>query len=94
MGEFSFIKWIRGRQKRRSDVVLGIGDDCAIVNVSSDRLCLITTDMLVDGTHFNLKRCTAKDVGRKTIACSISDVAAMEYVVDVAPTIGVPFFRH
>ena len=55
MGEFSFIKWIRSRQKRRSDVVLVIGDDCAVVNVSSDRLCLITTDMLVDGTHFDLK---------------------------------------
>lgn len=77
MGEFSFIKWIRGRQKRRKDVILGIGDDCALINVSSDKLCLITTDMLVDGTHFNLKECTLHDVGRKAIACNISDVAAM-----------------
>ncbi|OQZ01011.1 MAG: hypothetical protein B6D35_04165 [Candidatus Brocadia sp. UTAMX2] len=77
MGEFSFIEWIRKRQKRRRDVVLGIGDDCAVINVSSDRLCLITTDMLVDGTHFDLKKCTVQDVGRKAIACSISDIAAM-----------------
>ena len=43
------------RQKRRKDVILGIGDDCAAINVSSDRMCLITTDMLVDGTHLILK---------------------------------------
>ncbi|NUO09856.1 MAG: thiamine-monophosphate kinase [Candidatus Brocadia sp.] len=77
MGEFSFIEWIRKRQKRRKDVKLGIGDDCAVMDVSSDKLTLITTDMLVDGTHFDLKKCTIRDVGRKAIACSISDVAAM-----------------
>lgn len=77
MGEFSFIEWIRKRQKRRKGVMLGIGDDCAVIDVSSDKLSLITTDMLVDGTHFDLKKCTIKEVGRKAIACSISDVAAM-----------------
>lgn len=77
MGEFSFIEWIRKRQKRRKGVMLGIGDDCAAIDVSADKLCLITTDMLIDGTHFDLKKCTIKEVGRKAIACSISDVAAM-----------------
>lgn len=77
MGEFSFIEWLRKWQKRRKDVMLGIGDDCAVIDVSSDKACLITTDMLVDGTHFDLKQCTAQEAGRKAIACSISDVAAM-----------------
>ena len=84
MGEFSFIRWIRRRQKKRKDVILHIGDDCAAIDVSSDRLCLITTDMLVDGTHFDLKKCTVRDVGRKAIACSISDVAAMGCQATVA----------
>jgi thiamine-monophosphate kinase len=84
MGEFSFIHWIRQKQKRRKDVILGIGDDCAVIAVSKDKLCLITTDMLVDGTHFNLKKCTAREVGRKAIACSISDVAAMGCQATVA----------
>lgn len=84
MGEFSFIQWIRKKQKRRKDVILGIGDDCAALNVSSDRLCLITTDMLVDGTHFDLRKCTIRDVGSKAIACSISDVAAMGCQATVA----------
>ncbi|MCF6157277.1 MAG: thiamine-phosphate kinase [wastewater metagenome] len=77
MGEFSFIQWIRKRQRRRRDVTVGIGDDCAVLNVSSDKLCLITTDMMVDGTHFDLRKCTVRDVGRKAIASNISDVAAM-----------------
>ncbi len=93
MGEFSFIKWIRKRQKRRKDVIIGIGDDCAVIDVSSDRLCLITTDMLVDGTHFDLKKCTVRDVGRKAIACSISDVAAMGCQPTVA-VISVCFPEH
>ncbi len=93
MGEFSFIQWIRERQKRRRDVILGIGDDCAAINVSSDRLCLITTDMLVDGTHFDLKRCAVWDVGRKAIACSISDVAAMGCQATVA-VVSICFPNH
>ena len=93
MGEFSFIQWVRERQKRRKDVILGIGDDCAVINVSSDRLCLITTDMLVDGTHFDLKKCTVQDVGRKAIACSISDVAAMGCMATVA-VVSVCFPNH
>lgn len=93
MGEFSFIQWIRERQKRRKDVILGIGDDCAAINVSSDRMCLITTDMLVDGTHFDLKKCSLQDAGRKAIACSISDVAAMGCQATVA-VISICFPNH
>ena len=93
MGEFSFIQWIRERQKRHKDVILGIGDDCAVINISSDRLCLITTDMLVDGTHFDLKKCTVQDVGRKAIACSISDVAAMGCQATVA-VVSICFPNH
>jgi len=93
MGEFSFIQWIRERQKRRKDVILGIGDDCAAINVSSDRMCLITTDMLVDGTHFDLKRCSLRDAGRKAIACSISDVAAMGCQATVA-VVSICFPNH
>lgn len=93
MGEFSFIQWIRKRQKRRKDVILGIGDDCAVIDVSSDKLTLITTDMLVDGTHFDLKKCTVREAGRKAIACSISDVAAMGCQATVA-VISICFPEH
>ncbi len=85
MDEFSFIKWIRINQKKDKDIVIGIGDDCAAIKINGRKLCLVTTDMLVDGTHFELKKNTPGEIGRKSIACSISDIAAMgcfaEYAV-------------
>ncbi|MHC4268810.1 MAG: thiamine-phosphate kinase [Planctomycetota bacterium] len=77
MDEFSFIEWIRSNQKKDKDVVIGIGDDCASIKINGDKQCLITTDMLVEGTHFELNKNTPGEIGRKSIACSISDIAAM-----------------
>ncbi len=77
MDEFSFIEWIRSQQKQDKDTVIGTGDDCASIKMNDDKLCLVTTDMLVEGTHFELKKNTPKQVGKKSIACSISDIAAM-----------------
>ncbi len=77
MDEFSFIKWIRSNQKKDKNVVIGIGDDCASIKINGNKQCLVTTDMLVDGTHFDLKKNTPGEIGKKSIACSISDIAAM-----------------
>lgn len=77
MDEFSFIKWIRNNQKKDRNTVIGIGDDCSSIKIDHDNLYLITTDMLVEGTHFELKKHTPREIGKKSIACSISDVAAM-----------------
>lgn len=78
MDEFSFIKWIKGNQKKdKKNIVIGIGDDCASVRIHGDKMFLVTTDMLVEGTHFDLKKNTPGEIGRKSIACSISDIAAM-----------------
>ena len=77
MDEFSFIKWIRSNQKKDKDVVIGIGDDCASIKINGNKQCLVTTDMLVEGTHFDLKKNTPGEIGKKSIACSISDIAAM-----------------
>lgn len=57
--------------------MIGIGDDCAALDVSKDRLCLITTDMLLEGSHFLLSDATPEEIGWKSVACSLSDVAAM-----------------
>lgn len=77
MDEFSFIKWIRSGQKKDRSVGIDIGDDCASIKVSGNKLCLVTTDMLVEDTHFKLKNNKPGEIGRKSIACSISDIAAM-----------------
>ena len=63
---------------RTAGLVLGIGDDCAIVRprgASED--WLYTTDMLIEGTHFLRETHSAADVGWKALARGLSDIAAM-----------------
>lgn len=58
------------------DVVVPVGDDAAVVRPGSGDLVL-TTDTLVEDTHFILATTTARDLGAKAIAVNVSDVAAM-----------------
>ena len=60
----------------RQDVVLGIGDDCALVIPEQDALLAMTMDTLVEGVHFP-KETSAYDIGYKALAVNLSDLAAM-----------------
>src|ERR1039458_7496423 len=63
---------------RTAGVVLGIGDDCAIVRPRGTREdWLYTTDMLIEGIHFLRETHGAADVGWKALARGLSDIAAM-----------------
>ena len=78
VGEFGLIDWIRRQAGRgRQGTELGIGDDCAIVNVTPGSKLLFTTDMLMDGRHFQLGRDGAEAVGYKAMGVNLSDIAAM-----------------
>lgn len=75
-GEFELIDWIRERSRRSGAVSLGIGDDAALVCAARGEL-LVTTDLLMEGTHFELNVASPRDVGRKCLAVNLSDIAAM-----------------
>jgi len=77
MDEFALIrKHFQPLLPGSSDVVLGIGDDCALLAPPAGEEFAVTTDTLVAGRHFDLKA-RPEDVGWKSLAVSLSDLAAM-----------------
>lgn len=77
MKEFDLIsRYFSDGGYKRKDVVIGIGDDCAVTNVPSNQQLAVTTDTLVAGVHF-LNDAPAKSVAYKTVAVNLSDLAAM-----------------
>ena len=78
VGEFGFIEKIRSAMKSKNpSVVLGIGDDAAIFKPTKGHELIFTTDMLVEGRHFDFKWISPWQLGAKTMAVNISDCAAM-----------------
>jgi thiamine-monophosphate kinase len=75
--EFAFIDWIRKRTPAAGRVLLGPGDDTAAVQWPGDAACLVTTDMLLEGSCFRLEEAGPRRVGRKAMAVNLSDIAAM-----------------
>ncbi len=76
MHEFDLIARIRARAALRGDVVLGIGDDCALLAPPPGMQLAVTMDTLNAGVHFPPETAPA-DIGRKALAVSLSDLAAM-----------------
>lgn len=78
MAERELITKIRDQFQRTDSLLFaGIGDDCALFGNSAANPWMITTDMLVEDVHFNLKWHDPYRLGRKAIAANISDIAAM-----------------
>ena len=76
MAEFDLIARIRQRAASRGDVVLGIGDDCALLAPLPGQLLAVTMDTLNAGVHFPPETAPA-DIGWKALAVNLSDLAAM-----------------
>ena len=77
-GEFELISRIRSRRPPASSSLrLGIGDDCAILNTAPGDELTVTTDMLVEDVDFRQAWMPADFLGWKSLAVSLSDIAAM-----------------
>lgn len=77
-GEFGWIAEIRSRfASLQREGTTGIGDDCAVIPFSGSRSMVVTADMLVEGRHFLKDKISPADLGYKSLAVSLSDVAAM-----------------
>jgi thiamine-monophosphate kinase len=75
LGEFGLIERFRRSIRLDSSVVKGTGDDCAVIKFTKDKHLLFTCDMLVEGVDF-LRQSDPYLVGRKSVAVSLSDIAA------------------
>ncbi|WP_280262116.1 thiamine-phosphate kinase [Nocardia wallacei] len=76
LGEFALIARMNGGRSQGPGVVLGPGDDAAIVAAPAGRY-VVSTDMLVQDRHFRLDWSAPEDIGRKAIAQNAADVVAM-----------------
>lgn len=78
IGEFGLIDLIKeGTIVDASNVIIGIGDDAAVYKTNEGMLELMSTDMLVEKIHFDLAYTSAFQLGYKSLAVNLSDIAAM-----------------
>ena len=76
LGEFGLIDRIRRATPENRSVRIGIGDDAAWVKIKNNSV-IITADLMLEGVHFDLAWTTFFDLGFKTLAVNLSDIAAM-----------------
>lgn len=79
LGEFGLIKHLTQHIEIKNPSTLkGVGDDAAVINYTDgERVTLITTDMLVEGVHFDLTYVPLKHLGYKSVIVNLSDIYAM-----------------
>ena len=91
LGEFGLINHLtKNFNQKHANTLLGIGDDAAVLSVSETEALLLSTDMLIEGVHFNLMYMPLKHLGYKAVAINVSDICAMNGVAEqITVSIGV-----
>src|SRR5688500_14151085 len=78
LGEHALLARLLARLPRPSPAVLvGPGDDAAVVATSRNERLVVTTDAVVEGVHFSRAYSTPADIGHRALAVNLSDLAAM-----------------
>lgn len=77
LGEFGLIKYLtRDINYHQFSSIIGIGDDAAVLDFKENQI-LVSTDLLIEGIHFNLGFTPLKHLGYKAVVVNISDIYAM-----------------
>ena len=78
LGEFGLIEHLtEGIEPKNASTVYGVGDDAAVLSYPSDKQVLVTTDILLEGVHFDLTYVPLKHFGYKAAVVTFSDIYAM-----------------
>ncbi|OHB28663.1 MAG: thiamine-phosphate kinase [Desulfuromonadaceae bacterium GWC2_58_13] len=77
LGEFGFIERIRQAVAKAPGVMVGIGDDCAVLELPPGERLLTSTDLLIEDVHFRRAWADMHLLGRKSVSVNVSDIAAM-----------------
>ena len=78
LGEFNLINHLTKKFiPKNKSTVLGIGDDAAIISMSNNKVKLVSTDLMIEGIHFDLTYMPLKHLGYKAVVINISDILAM-----------------
>ncbi len=91
IGEFGLIEKLSAKFTNRNPTTLtGIGDDAAVIEISETEAMLISTDMLIEGIHFNLMYMPLAHLGYKAVVVNLSDIIAMNAIPEqITVSIGV-----
>ncbi len=80
LGEFGLIDQLaKGVQLKNPSTLKGIGDDAAVID-SGDLVTVVSTDLLLEGVHFDLSYSPLPHLGFKAVAVNVSDIAAMNAI--------------
>ena len=83
LGEFGLIDHLTEKfENKNSSTIKGIGDDAAVLYLSEDESQLVSTDILIEGVHFNLMYMPLKHLGYKAVAVNVSDICAMNGIAE------------
>lgn len=81
LGEFGLIDHLSKEFSiKNQHTVKGIGDDAAVISISETEAMLVSTDLLVEGVHFNLMYTPLKHLGYKAVVVNLSDICAMNAI--------------
>jgi thiamine-monophosphate kinase len=77
LGEFGLIDHLTKNFELKNNTIKGIGDDAAVIKSTENKVTLVSTDLLLEGVHFDLSYFPIKHLGYKAITVNLSDIYAM-----------------